>query len=351
MEFIELSRQAGMRFDLVQSSGGNISVKLDSCRMLVKASGVQLSDIVLGKGYVEVDYLKIMRIVNSADEWLGVDKGIRDAEVVRRVGVATKPSPASARASIEVFMHAALGRFVVHTHPIAVNLITCRKDWETILGNLFPRSLCIPYCSPGIELGVMLCDKLKAYETNSGVLPNLIFLQNHGLLLSGDTQMDVWGLTQDVVKKCEDFCGVDLGKYRITTELAAFIGEDSIACLSEDQELTRLHQDAGPIECQRPLYPDSFVFCGVEPMVLEDLNSHHALKTYKKKYRESPKVVLLNGRFYFIAQSVSKAKEVEEVYKAHAFVLTYLPKAPNFLSEDELAYLGNWEAEKYRKEK
>ena len=44
-------------------------------RMLVKASGVQLSDIELGRGYVEVDYLKILQIVDSADEWHGVDKG------------------------------------------------------------------------------------------------------------------------------------------------------------------------------------------------------------------------------------------------------------------------------------
>lgn len=350
-EFIELSRYAGMRFDLVQAGGGNTSVKLDFRAMLVKASGTHLSDIQEGKGYVKVDYPEIVRIIDSDDEWRNLDRRLRDVEVVRRVGEATTPSPTGTRASIEVFMHALLGRFVLHTHPIAVNLITCRKDWDAILNDLFPDSLCISYCSPGIELGVMLYDELSAHQSKSGPLPNVIFLQNHGLLIHGDTWKNVRHLTEDVVLKCEEFCGVDLKKYRMTSELAAYIGDGSIACLSEDQELIKIHQSTQWIESQRPLYPDSFVFCGVEPMVVEDLKSPHALEGYREKYQTSPKVVLLNGLYYFIAQSVKKAKEVEEVYKAHALVLASLLQAPNYLSDDELTYLGNWEAEKYRKEK
>jgi rhamnose utilization protein RhaD (predicted bifunctional aldolase and dehydrogenase) len=350
-EFIELSRYAGMRFDLVQAGGGNTSVKLDDRTMLVKASGAHLSEIQESKGYVEVDYPEIARIVDSADEWCNVDRRLRDIEVVRRVGMATKPSPTGTRASIEVFMHAVLGRFVLHTHPIAVNHITCRKDWDKILKGLFPDSLCISYCSPGIDLGVKLYEVLRAYQSKSVALPKLIFLQNHGLLIHGDTQKDVQELTDNVVMKCEDFCGVDLRRYRMTSKLAAYIGDGSIACLSEDQELIKIYQSTQQLEHQRPLYPDSFVFCGVEPMVLEDLKSPRTLEMYRKKYQGSPKVVLLNGLHYFIAQSVKKAKEVEEVYKAHALVLGSLLQVPNYLSDDELAYLCNWEAEKYRKEK
>ena len=350
-EFIELSRYAGMRFDLVQAGGGNTSVKLDGRTMLVKASGAHLSEIQESKGYVEVDYPEIVRIIDSANEWRNVDRRLRDIEVVRQVGMATIPSPTGARASIEVFMHASLGRFVLHTHPMAVNLITCRKDWDTILSNLFPDSLCISYCSPGIELGVMLYDELRAYQSKSGALPTVIFLQNHGLLIHGDTWKDVRLLTEDVVMKCEEFCGVDLKKYRMTSELAAYIGDGSIAYLSEDQELIKIQQSTQGIESQRPLYPDSFVFCGVEPMILEDLKSPHTLNRYWEKYQTSPKVVMLNGLHYFIAQTVKKAKEIEEVYKAHTLVLASLLQAPNYLSDDELSYLGNWEAEKYRKEK
>lgn len=351
-EFIELSRCAGMRFDLVQAGGGNTSVKLDDQRMLVKASGAQLTDIEEGKGYVEVDYPRIARIADATDEWLDADQSVRDADVVRRVAAATRPSSCG-RASIEVFMHAVLGRFVLHTHPIAVNLVTCRKDWNRILDELFPGALGVPYCSPGIELGALLNNSLKTFRSNHGVLPKLIFLQNHGLLVHSDVQKEVQEMTENVVLKCEDFFGIDMQRYRVVSALSSYIGDGSIAYLSEDRELMALHHGygLGGLDSQRPLYPDSFVFCGVEPLVLKDLNSRSALEEYQEKYYSPPKLVLLGGRLYFIAKNLRKAKEMEDVYKAHAMAAAYLQHEANYLGEEELAYLGNWEAEKYRRDK
>ena len=43
--FIEMSRYAGMREDLVQAGGGNSSYKKDKDKMLIKASGYQLADL------------------------------------------------------------------------------------------------------------------------------------------------------------------------------------------------------------------------------------------------------------------------------------------------------------------
>ena len=37
--FINISKYAGERFDLIQAGGGNSSVKLDNGQMLIKASG------------------------------------------------------------------------------------------------------------------------------------------------------------------------------------------------------------------------------------------------------------------------------------------------------------------------
>lgn len=352
-EFIELSRWAGMRFDLVQASGGNTSVKLDGQRMFVKASGAQLTDIEEGKGYVEVDYPEIDQISDATGEWIGTDQSTRDADVVRRVSAATRSS-SNGRASIEVFMHAMLGRFVLHTHPIAVNLLTCRKDWESILHKLFPKAVGVPYCSPGIELAALLKNSLQAFQSNHGALPKLIFLQNHGLLVHGNVQREVQELTEEVVLKCEDYFGIDMQRYRTVSVLSNYIGNELIAYLSEDQELQAVIQDLAferGRQTQKPLYPDSLVFCGEEPLVLQNLNSRRALDEYQEKYCSPPKIVLLRGALYFIAKNLRKAKEIEDVYKAHAMVAAHLQSEANYLSEDELAYLGNWEAEKYRREK
>ena len=64
---------------------------------------------------------------------------------------------------------------------------------------------------------------------------------------------------------------------------------------------------------------------------------------------ELPKVVIFESKLFFIALNVKKAKEIEEVMKFHIMVLAQSSKSnKNFLEEEELAYLSNWEAEKYR---
>ena len=44
-DFIEISKFAGERFDLVQAGGGNSSVKNDNGTMFIKASGTCLSEV------------------------------------------------------------------------------------------------------------------------------------------------------------------------------------------------------------------------------------------------------------------------------------------------------------------
>ena len=44
-KFIDISKYAGERFDLIQAGGGNSSIKLDNGQMIIKASGYLLSDI------------------------------------------------------------------------------------------------------------------------------------------------------------------------------------------------------------------------------------------------------------------------------------------------------------------
>ena len=62
---IEISKFAGERFDLVQSAGGNSSVKLNNGNMLIKSSGVTLSDLNFNFGFTKVNNKKIKLILNN----------------------------------------------------------------------------------------------------------------------------------------------------------------------------------------------------------------------------------------------------------------------------------------------
>lgn len=350
-DFVNLSRYAGSRFDLVQASGGNSSVKLDGERMLVKASGVYLSEVDEREGYVTVRYPDVLDILEKTVLSRNAAKSVREAEAARLVAAATQPSASDTRVSIEVFLHATLRRFVLHTHPLAVNMIACRKDWLERLTSIFPDALFIPYATPGIELGVALYASLPARDAGKDSVPQVIFLQNHGLIVNCENMEDVRRLTEEIILKCESICGVDLKRYRVTTELVNYIGDNLVAHLSNDLELGDLLRKGGDPSSQKPIFPDSFVFCGVAPLVLDNLVSSVPLQEYRYRFHGSPKVIIWEGRHYFVAKSIKKAKEIEEVYKAHALVLSSIQQDYAFLSDDELAYLGNWEAEKYRKEK
>lgn len=348
-KFIALSRYAGSRFDLLQAGGGNTSVKLDDRRMLVKASGVALSEMETEKGYVSVDYPEMVGLLEAPAKWDNDDKRHRDSKVNHLVSLATKTS--GARASIEVFLHAILGRFVLHTHSIAVNIIVSQRGWDKNLAAIFADALCIPYRTPGIELGLELNARVKSFISSHGHPPEIIFLQNHGLIVSADSMEAVQQITEDVVGKCGEWCGVDFGRYQRITAIAAFVGDGSVAYLCEDCAIMDLLKTQPHLFSRKPYCPDSFVFCGAMPLVVENLCDAEPLEAYRKHYHDAPKVILHGGQIYFLAKNIKKAREIEEVYKGHLLALASMKGQVNYLNDDELAYLGGWEAEKYRREK
>jgi len=347
-KFIALSRYAGSRFDLLQAGGGNSSVKLDDRRMLVKASGFLLSEVESGKGYVVINYPEIAGLLETPSRWGDNDKHRRDSKVNQLVTLAIETP--GARASIEVFLHAILGRFVLHTHPIAVNIIASQSDWNKNLTAIFADALCVPYRTPGIELGLELNTLVKKYISHHGYTPRITFLQNHGLIVSADSMESVQQITEDVVGKCSEWCGVDLGRYQLVTAIAKYVGDGLVAYLCEDSAIVGLLKTRKTLFSQKPYSPDSFVFCGAALLVVENLSDPGPLDAYREKYHDIPKVIHYDGQIYFLAKNIRKAKESEEVYKAHLLALASMKGQINYLSDDELAYLGSWEAEKYRRD-
>ena len=348
-DFVRLSRFAGSRWDLVQASGGNSSVKLDGQRMLVKASGFQLSEVEVDKGYGIVNYSEILTILQNPSRWADDDKYRRDEKVNHLVTMSNQRP--DVRVSIEVFLHAVLGRFVLHTHPIAVNIIGAQEGWRNDFLMLFPHALCVPYKTPGIELGVDLFTLIEKHLGGGGHIPAITFLQNHGLIVSGDTAEEVQDMTEKVVRKCGEWCKVDFGRYQSVSAIEKYLGNEDIAYLCEDRVLTDLLETQPTIFSLPPFCPDSFVFCGVVPLFLENVSDASPLKEYNLAYQCTPKVVIYNHLIYFLGKNIKKAKEVEEVFKAHILTLSSVGGQVNYLGQNELAYLGNWEAEDYRRNK
>ena len=347
-KLVSMSRFAGERYDLVQAAGGNTSVKYTNDVMIIKASGYLLSEVGLDKGYSKVITSQVANIVHDHN-LLAMDNK-RDRENVTAALVREATLDKSNRPSIETILHSILPKYTLHTHPLAVVALSIRKNWKELAQEIFNDHdiALVGYFTPGIELALAMFTEIRKFEKT----PSIIILQNHGLIITSNDYSQIDQLTEMVVKRIEDHLQFDLSKYKLTNQLTKTMNEqaasDNISYLVEDQYLNALLKTNIDLVFERACCPDTFVYCGFEVV---DLNKESSLTDYYRKYNELPKVVLLENRILISAISIKKAKETEEVLKLHLMTLKEAAGAVNHLSIDELAYLGNWEAEKFRQNK
>ena len=351
-KLVRMSKYAGERFDLVQAGGGNSSVKLDDGIMLIKASGCLLSDIGQEKGFSRVRNREVVNILGETDVLQMDDKrerARRSSELLVKTVVSPSPRP-----SIETFMHAILSRYVLHTHPLAVNAVTCKKDWVALLETLFSgKAAYVAYRTPGFELALELKKVVLAYEERNSREPEIIFLQNHGLIINTDRFEDVQRLTEEVVQTVEQHLGIDLDKYKITNRVSDLVSSVAdapvVSALCSDSELARLLKDRRELFSSFPFCPDGLVYCGMRPLEITSLDDASPFARFREEYGDLPKVILYNNLLFFAAPSLRKAWEIEAVFKFHIMTLDLARCDVDLLSEQELGYLSTWEAEQYRR--
>lgn len=344
---INLSKYVGERFDLVQAGGGNISVKSEDGIMLIKSSGYSLSDIDKKRGYSKIDNAKIIEILNNSDITRVVDKKIQDELVARQVGEATLDL--QYKPSIETLLHSLFYKFTVHTHPIVVNMIVNKTNWQEVLKSIFTENIAlVNYKTPGIELALEL--KLTILEFTK--IPQIIFLQNHGLIITAETEEEVKHLQEYVLAKIESYLQVDMSKYKLTNLVSSLInkasGQNIIAFLSNDIDLNLLLAKDEDLFFKMPFCPDSVVYNGIKAVWLKHIEDIATICEYMDAYKMSPKVVIFDDMLFLIAANIRKAREMEDVLRFHVMVLAQNGMNTNFLPQSELDYLLDWEAEKYR---
>lgn len=351
IELKEISKYAGERFDLVQAGGGNTSVKLNDNEMIIKASGFSLSDVSESSGFSRVYTNKIAGIVRNKDILNSTNK--REREKITEKLVRDSTMDDMNRPSIETLLHSLLHKYTLHTHPIVVNMIVMRKDWKAILKVIFDDVdfVAVEYKTPGIELALALdCELTKINH-----VPKIVFLQNHGLIITSNKKQEIKELTEYVLNKIEKYLSIDMQKYKLTNKITDLFNSveinSNISYLCEDMFLNEQLNDNQEMYFSKPFCPDSLVYCGVNAVYLHNLLDVATLLIYKEQFNELPKVVIFENRIFFIAVNVKKAKELEEVFKFHIMVLLQNKElSNNFLDLEELAYLSNWEAEQFRRE-
>ena len=83
-------------------------------------------------------------------------------------------------------------------------------------------------------------------------------------------------------------------------------------------------------------------------MEIAIINHVDELIEYYKKNNEIPKIIVINNKIYINGIHLNKCKEIEDVLLSHLIILDS-EYNKNYLSIEEICFLNNWDAEKYRK--
>ena len=204
-QLVAMSNNLGIpELDYVILGEGNSSASADAETFWVKASGHEMRTIDRD-GFVRVNreaVLSLLEYASLSDEQ--VKQQLREAKV--------ESSPA--HPSVETVLHAiCLGlenvNFVGHTHPTAINSITCSDSFQrAVSGRLFPDEIVVcgpapvvvPYVDPGVPLAKAVNDEINRFLDDYQEVPRVILMQNHGLIALGRTAQQVENITAMAVK-------------------------------------------------------------------------------------------------------------------------------------------------------
>ncbi len=355
-DLIQLSRYAGERFDLVQANSGNASLKTSNGTMFIKAGGGSLSDISSESDLCEVNLDVILKFL--ADN-VGAEKHHDESFDFDRAAVdcllAASKAPGK-RPSNETFLHALLGPLTLHSHPPVVTSIICQRGWREKIASMIPEALFVDYHTPGARAALATAEVLKKSKWKSGDQV-IIFMENHGLLVSAENAGEVAAITNDVVSKLSYFIGVDWSRFRLSNRISDLIlstsGELVCSYLSEDRLLLHAARTNPSVLLAQPVFPDQLVYSGPAGLELGSLDDEKPLVNYIERYEQLPRVILYRASsklLFIVADTMRKCRDIEQVLKAHVMTLMSA-SMPNvqFLSDDELIHLMNWEAEKYKR--
>lgn len=337
--FIKISKYAGMREDLVQGGGGNSSCKISDQKMAIKASGFQLADLTEKEGYALVD----PQVIKKEFSGVGIFEDLSEEQGRLLLQKAQIEGP---KPSIETFLHAVSGKYTLHTHPIVVNALTCRKEGMEVLGALFPQALLVPYATPGVELAKAY---FRAYRKKDDkiLIPEIVFLQNHGLVVSAASADAVIEKNEDVLTKIEQYLNIDFGHYHAVTKIWKLF-EDKIVWLVTDKNVMDFYRKSYRM-WEHTFCPDCIVFLGKKCLRLPEVPTKKDVNEFCVSYG-CPVMVSYGENLYIVADSVKKALEIQSVMSFSAQVMQINQGCECvLLTEEEQNFLLNWEAEKYRK--
>jgi len=356
-DLIEFSRRYGSDPRYVLAGGGNTSAKVDGV-LTVKASGTRLGDI-NEMGFVRMD---LPALLGMFEKTYPAADAEREKAALAEMMSALLPGE-SGRPSVECLLHALFPqRYVLHLHPALVNGLTCGRDGAAACVQLFgARTLWIGLTKPGYTLAKAVHDKFREHTSQ----PNLIFMQNHGVIAAADTveeldalmdyAMQTVGARIQAVTDETPLSATDdaLRLAPALRMLHARSSDSAFAVFRANRLFDRYVKDRASLEpLMRPFNPDQIVYCKDEPLVLnpgDDPRTAYDDFTGRKGY--APRIAALIGSGVFgMGATKKEADTALALFNDSAKVAYYAESygGPLPLTKEFADFILNWEVENYR---
>ena len=362
---ISLSNHYGAQTDYVIAGGGNTSYKNDQV-LAVKGSGQALATIG-SEGFVKMDRAALAALWTK-DFSKNTDE--REKQVLECLMAARLPGEESKRPSVETLLHDLLPfAYVVHTHPTLVNALTCGQEGRAAFDRLFATlAVWIPLVDPGYILANVVKEALDSFKSTHGRIPSIIFMQNHGIVVAGDTPAAIQATYESVLStlaaqlkrraNLEPWAVDPLAEAQLLTALVPVARKalQSDKVFSVRATGTTVLELAAGDKAFAPLSsaftPDHIVYMGVSPIRVDDAaDLPRAFAEYSARYGKAPRVVLVKGLGAFCLGTSEK-----NATQAHSLFLDAVKIAvasqsfggPLFMTKASIDFIRNWEVEAFR---
>lgn len=326
--FVAMCQKIGNMVDYVQGGGGNASIKHNENTMAIKASGFTIKEITEVDGYTNVDYIKVRDYHTEAKP---EELETREKEATPFTMTCVTPNPAgkTLRPSVEAGFHSLLKKYVMHTHPVYANVVTCMVGGKDLAKEIFPDTdfVWIPYINPGFSLTLSIGNAVSEYEKNTSRFPKVIFLENHGLVTTADTAEECTALHIEINEKIKKY--LSLSDFSNDLELS----ENGDTFTSNAKVIGEFVSRYGEEEVSNTiLYPDQLVYLngGLDEGKISFGEGTMTFKTPKKE-----------------------ALAMIETFAAYAYVVMSIRdcgRTVQTMNEAGRDFINNWESEKYRKQ-
>ena len=331
-----LSKYLTNRIDYLQGAGGNISEKTDGEVMVIKSSGVEIKEINQKYGYSLVRH----KIISGEFSKLPLEiSKEQDESTVSFINnqIINLPNYKSLRPSIETGFHSILKKYVIHTHSVYCNIITCSKSFEDLTKQLFKNDnfINVQYFPPGTILTRNILKEYNNFFLLNKKYPEIIFLKNHGIIVHAETPEKAVEIHEYVTKITATYFNLnsfDFPKVSLKKILNSKFESLNVFLLSFIKSQKKINQEY----FNETLFPDQTVY----------FKENISFDNNKNK-----KVVIKKDKIIY-STNFKEANTIEETLIAYVFIRKQIEFANlkcSFISQKEMNYIHNLDSEKHRK--